>query len=61
MAILLPQEDGVNIIYPATQLGRKIVSEGREEGPNKGGSLQGEKASTLQHLTLKTRNPLPSC
>ena len=34
--VLLPPEEGANIKPPATPLGKKVMSEGREEGPNEG-------------------------
>ena len=33
---LLPPEEGANITFPATPLGKKVVTEGREEGPDEG-------------------------
>ena len=32
----LPLEEGENVAFPATPLGKKVVTEGREEGPNEG-------------------------
>ena len=34
--VLLPPEEGANITFPATPLGKKVVTEGREEGPDEG-------------------------
>ena len=34
--ILLPTEDGANATFPATPLGKKVVTEGWEEGPHEG-------------------------
>ena len=34
--IFLATEDGANANPPATPLGKKVVTEGREEGPNEG-------------------------
>ena len=34
--ILLPPEKGENAAFLATPLGKKVVTEGREEGPNEG-------------------------
>ena len=31
-----PNEEGANTTYPATPLGKKVVTEGREEGPEEG-------------------------
>ena len=31
-----PLEEGANATFPATPLGKKVVTEGREEGPNEG-------------------------
>ena len=31
-----PNEEGANITFPATPLGKKVVTEGREEGPDEG-------------------------
>ena len=31
-----PNEEGANTTYPATPLGKKVVTEGREEGPDEG-------------------------
>ena len=33
---LLPIEEGANVTFPATPLGKKVVTEGREEGPDEG-------------------------
>ena len=33
---LLPPEEGANITFSATPLGKKVVTEGREEGPDEG-------------------------
>ena len=33
---LPPHEEGANITFPATPLGKKVVTEGREEGPDEG-------------------------
>ena len=33
---LLPIEEGANTTFPATPLGKKVVTEGREEGPDEG-------------------------
>merc|ERR1712208_98058 len=34
--VLLPPKEGANITFPATPLGNKVVTEGREEGPDEG-------------------------
>ena len=31
-----PNEEGANTTYPATPLGKKVVTAGREEGPDEG-------------------------
>ena len=36
LAWFSPNEEGANITYPATPLGKKVVTEGREEGPDEG-------------------------
>ena len=33
---LPPHEEGANTTFPATPLGKKVVTEGREEGPDEG-------------------------
>ena len=33
---LPPHEEGANVTFPATPLGKKVVTEGREEGPDEG-------------------------
>ena len=35
-ACLSPNEEGANTTYPATPLGKKVVTAGREEGPDEG-------------------------
>ena len=32
--VLLPPEEGANVTFPATPLGKKVVTEGQEEGPD---------------------------
>ena len=36
LAWFSPNEEGANTTYPATPLGKKVVTEGREEGPDEG-------------------------
>ena len=45
--LLLPPEERANIKPPATPLGKKVMSEGWEEGPNEGEVGQGLNARFL--------------
>ena len=51
-----PLEEGANATFPATPLGKKVVTEGREEGPNEGEGWRLAATRRRQHsMALEAR------